>query len=94
MADTIWVKSGRDDDRVVLWEVSPEHPADDFGQHEAFVAGKDSAPVEVATTPRVNQLVRDGELVEVSAPAADAKAAPAKTATTTTTAAPAEAAKA
>lgn len=93
MADTIWVKSGRDDNKVALWEINPQHPADDYGQHEIYVAGKDSAPVEVATTPRVNQLVRDGELVEVSAPA-DAKAAPAKTATTTTTAAPAEAAKA
>lgn len=59
--DAIWVLSNRVDDRVVLWEVDPAHPGG-----EAFVGG--SGPDKVARTPRVNALLRSGELVEIPEP--------------------------
>jgi hypothetical protein len=60
MAKYIKVRSGRTDDRVVLFEKDPRHP-----NGEAFVAGK--GVKEVAETPLVlaqlskGQLVRAGE---------------------------------
>lgn len=66
MANTIKVRSNRDDSRVALWEQHPDHP-----NGEVFVAGENI--VEVAETPRVKRLLAEERLVKVSA--ADAKAA-------------------
>jgi hypothetical protein len=68
MADIISVKSGRDDDRVALFEQAAAHP-----NGEAFVA-RGSGAVKVARTALVLRKLKDGELVEVG------KAAPSKAA--------------
>jgi len=60
MPDIITVQSGRDDDRVVLWERNPEHP-----EGEAYVAGK--TPVRVARTSEVGIRLSRRDLVEVTA---------------------------
>ncbi|MGE0131871.1 MAG: hypothetical protein AB7U82_27625 [Blastocatellales bacterium] len=52
---------------VALWEQHPKHPGGG-----AFIAGP--KPVEVALTPQVRLLIRDGVLEEIAAP----DAAPAK----------------
>lgn len=64
--ETILVTSGRDDDRVALWERHPDHP-----DGEVYVAGK--VEVEVAKTPRVHQQLSRGQLVEVKATKSSAK---------------------
>lgn len=56
--DTIFVKSGLNNNDVALWEKHPDHP----GQ-EIFVAGE--AEVEVAKTPRVLEALARKRLVEV-----------------------------
>lgn len=58
----IKVKSGRDDNRVVLWEKHPNHPG-----KEVYVAdGSGNAkPVSVAETPKVLQALAQGKLVKV-----------------------------
>jgi hypothetical protein len=61
VARTIWVLSGRADDRVVIYERDPRHPAG-----EAFVAG--SCPARVYRTEEMERLMLTGELVEVPAP--------------------------
>ena len=61
--DTIFVKSGLNNNDVALWEKHPDHP----GQ-EIFVAGE--AEVEAAKTPRVMRALADGKLVEVEKKAA------------------------
>ncbi len=61
--DTIFVKSGLNNNDVALWEKHPDHP----GQ-EIFVAGE--TEVEAAKTPRVMRASADGKLVEVEKKAA------------------------
>ncbi len=58
---TIWVVSNRKDDRVVLFERDPAHPGG-----EAFVGG--SGPAEVAKTPEVQRLLREGLVVQIPEP--------------------------
>lgn len=62
---TIRVRSGRQDNRVALWEQHPDHPGG-----EVFVAG--SRVVEVAQTARVLALLRVGVLVRAEAAAVPA----------------------
>lgn len=59
--EPIWVLSNRVDDRVVLFERSPEHPGG-----EAFVGG--AAPARVGRTGTVEDLLRRGLLLEVPEP--------------------------
>lgn len=61
-ANAIWVMSNRRDNRVVLFERSPQHP---YG--EAFVGGP--APAYVGRTGAVEGLLREGLLIEVPEPA-------------------------
>ena len=61
--DTIFVKSGLNNNDVALWEKHPDHP----GQ-EIFVAGE--AEVEAAKTPRVLEALARKRLVEVEKKAA------------------------
>ena len=56
---TQWVVSTRDDDRVVVWDPSDQHPGG-----EAWVAGK--VPTEVAMTPDISGKLRMGELREAT----------------------------
>lgn len=58
----IHVKSGRDDNRVALWEKHPDHP-----NGEAWVAGE--GVVQVARTAKVLSGLKEGDLVEADAPA-------------------------
>lgn len=60
MVELLWVRPGRDDGRVALWEVSPLHPGG-----EAFVA---SVPVQVALTPAVERRLDSGDLVLCAPP--------------------------
>lgn len=59
MADTIRVMAAKQDDRVVLWEVHPDHP-----NGEVFIAGNGRA-TEVALTGAVERRLKTGELVQV-----------------------------
>lgn len=61
----LWVKSGREDDRVALSERDDLHPADVYGIHEAYVAGRDSRPTLVALTAAVDRGLRNGDIKEV-----------------------------
>lgn len=54
------VKSGRNDNRVALWERHPDHP-----EGEVWVAG--DTVVRVAQTSAVLKGLKDGDLVEVEA---------------------------
>lgn len=56
--DLVWVKSGRQDDRVVLWEPSLSHPGG-----EAWIAGE--KPERVAMTAAVAMELRNREAVLV-----------------------------
>lgn len=56
----IWVKPGRDDGRVALFEQHKDHPGG-----EVFVAGP---PVQVARTLLVERKLTNGDLVECDAP--------------------------
>jgi hypothetical protein len=60
MTKLIWVKPGRDDGRVALFERDSRHPGG-----EAFVAGP---PVQVAVTTLVERKLNTGELVETTEP--------------------------
>jgi hypothetical protein len=60
MTELLWVKPGRDDGRVALFEAHPAHPGG-----EAFVAGP---PVQVALTPMVERKLLAGDLVKCDAP--------------------------
>lgn len=64
MADVklIRVRSGREDNRVALWDVDAAHPTG-----EIFVAG--DRVVEAALTPAVERALASGELLETSEPA-------------------------
>lgn len=73
MADSnvklIWVASTRTDNRVALWDIHPDHPADEKGRHEVFISTKE--PVQVAETAAVLGKLRSGELRRVDTPKAD-----------------------
>ena len=71
MAELIKVRAARDDGRVVLYEVHPDHP-----NGEAWVSGNGRV-VEVAETPTVLRKLASGELVKVEDPK-PAKASKAK----------------
>lgn len=58
----IRVRSGRDDNRVAIWDVDPLHPTG-----EIFVAG--DRVVEAALTPAVERALASGELLETAEPA-------------------------
>lgn len=60
MSDFILVKSGRPDNKVVLWEKDDRHPGG-----EAWVDGTMKNPVEVYPTDTVRGRLADGQLVEV-----------------------------
>jgi hypothetical protein len=60
MAELIWVKPGRGDGRVALFEQHKAHPGG-----EVFVAGP---PVQVAVTPMVERKLKSGDLVKCDAP--------------------------
>lgn len=64
--ELIWVKTGRSDDRVALYELDPNHPEDAMGNKEIYVAGRDSRPVLAAKTADVQRKLREGELAESS----------------------------
>lgn len=59
MGKLINVMAARVDGKVVLWEVSPEHPGG-----EVYISG-DGRSVQVALTPAVNHLLEKGSLVQV-----------------------------
>lgn len=59
MAEIITVMAAKVDDRVVLWEVHPDHPTG-----EIFIAGNGTA-VQVALTPQVQRHLNDRALVQV-----------------------------
>lgn len=59
MSNNIWVRSGRKDNRVALFEQNRLHPGG-----EAFVAG--AAPVLVAPTGRVKQALAKEDIVALS----------------------------
>jgi hypothetical protein len=69
MAKTIKVMGAQVDDKVIMWEQSPDHP-----NGEAFIAGNGTA-VEVAETTRVAALIKSGVLVKVNAGKATEEAA-------------------
>lgn len=58
MATYLFVTSGRDDNRVALFDRDPRHP-----ETEVFIAG--DRVVKVAETPRVARYLREGRLVRV-----------------------------
>lgn len=60
MTDCILVKSGRTDNKVVLWEKDERHPGG-----EVWVDGTMANPVEVYPTDVVRGRLADGQLVEV-----------------------------
>jgi hypothetical protein len=68
------VKSGRNDNRVALWEKHPNHP-----DGEAWVAG--DTVVRVAQTSAVLKGLKDGDLVEADEAPAKKKTAAAETPT-------------
>lgn len=70
----ITVKGTGDDDKVVIWEKSPEHPE---GEVTVVNNGK---PVKVGKTRAIVERLRDGRLVETEAeaPKNDAKKPSAK----------------
>lgn len=59
MTELITVMGAKVDDRVVLWEVHPDHPTG-----EIFIAGNGTA-VQVALTAQVQQRLNDRTLVQV-----------------------------
>ena len=59
MAEFIAVMGAKVDDRVVIWEVHPDHP-----DGEIFVAGNGRA-VQVALTSQVQSRLNDRTLVQV-----------------------------
>lgn len=63
MAEIITVMGAKVDDRVVLWEVHPDHP-----NGEIFISG-DGTSSEVALTAQVQQRLNDRTLVQVQSPA-------------------------
>lgn len=72
MADYITVKGTGDDNRVVLYERDPAHPAnlDKDGKetsrpHEAFVVN-DGKAVKVGETAEVKRLIGEGKLEKVN----------------------------
>lgn len=70
----MWVRSAlrpKEDggNQVVLWERDDAHP-----NGEVLIAGR--KPVEVGMTPAVSQLLRDGKIVETTAPAKTTAAKP------------------
>jgi hypothetical protein len=82
MSDTafILVKSGRTDNKVVLWERDARHPHDkseEFG--EVWVDGTQENPVLVYPTEAVMNKLASKELVEVREEKPAPKAAPEKT---------------
>jgi hypothetical protein len=61
---TVVAKVGKDKNahnRVVLWEKNPDHP-----NGEAFVV-RDNNPVEIALTPKVRELLGNGDLERTTA---------------------------
>ena len=71
---TIKVKSGLSGNQVALWETSSDHPGG-----EIFIAG--TREVEVAETPKVQELLASGQLVKVEKPKEAAPKPAAKTST-------------
>ncbi len=63
---TLWVRSNRNDNRVVLYEVDPAHPGG-----EALVFRDGDRAFEVGETPEVQRLLHEKQLVKV--PAAEVK---------------------
>lgn len=59
MTEIISVMAAKVDDRVALWERHPDHPTG-----EIWIVG-DGQPHEVALTPRVVALLKDGTLLQV-----------------------------
>lgn len=72
----LFVKSGREDNRVALWERDPRHP-----DGEVFITG--DQPVKVARTSAVAARLNSGSLVEVSVPKPDSGSKRAKSAAKT-----------
>jgi hypothetical protein len=60
MSELITVMAAKANDRVVLWEVNPDHPTG-----EVFIAG-DGRSVQVAVTPAIQRKLDAGELVRVT----------------------------
>jgi len=69
MAETIKVKAAKKDDKVVIWETHPDHPAG-----EIFISGDDSTH-DVAETAEVLLRIKAGTLVKVFDPSATKPAA-------------------
>lgn len=67
MPELIWVQPGKEDGRVALFEQNVAHPGG-----EAWVA-RAGVAVQVARTLLVERKLARGELVEVAAPAPQAK---------------------
>lgn len=59
MAELIKVMSAKQDDRVALWEVHPDHP-----DGEIFVTGNGES-YKVALTPMVKSRLNDGKLIRM-----------------------------
>lgn len=82
-ANTITVAPGPklEPGQVAIWERDPEHPANEEGQHEVYLAaphvGEEAASIEVGRTAEVSKRLSDGRLVEVRASRRAASAPPA-----------------
>lgn len=59
MAELIYVTPRKRDNRVIVWEVHPAHPAG-----ECYIVG-DGRTYTVAPTPRIRRLLDDGTLLRV-----------------------------
>lgn len=59
MTELITVMAAKTNDRVVIWEVHPDHP-----NGEVFVAG-DGRAIQVAVTPAIQRKLDAGELIKV-----------------------------
>lgn len=69
MAELIKVMPAKQDDRVALWEVHPDHPGG-----EIFIKG-DGRSYRVALTPMVQSRLNDGKLIRMQSNDATSEAA-------------------
>lgn len=60
MTELITVMAAKANDRVVIWEVNPDHP-----NGEVFIAG-DGRSVQAALTPAIQRKLDAGELIKVT----------------------------
>lgn len=55
--------------QVAIWERDPEHPANEDGMHEVYLAaphmGQEAERIKVARTAEVSKRLSDGRLIEV-----------------------------